>query len=137
MAKKRFISDGGLQDTMEVAQNVILEAKNTPKDTANNTTKEKENLEQEEAVNNKRGRKPRKKEETNLVRNTMHNVTLDEKTLWRLEHIKKKLNKQRGEGDPFVSIDGLIYKSCVEWLDNNYPETNATYDMAREMGLIS
>ena len=71
-----------------------------------------------------------------IERNSLRNVGLDDKTLWRLEHIKKRLNRQRQEGDPFVSIDSLIYRACVEWLDKNYPETAANYETALSMGLI-
>lgn len=134
MATKRF---GGLTDTMEVAQNVIQEAKNAPQEApeatkpaeeVHNTAKGKEE--------EKKGKKGRKPAVVTVERNSLRNVGLDDKTLWRLESIKKKLNKQRQEGDAFVSIDSLIYRACVEWLDKNYPETSQNYEMALEMGLI-
>lgn len=134
MAKTRF---GGLTDTMEVAQNVIQEAKNAPQEAAKAVqhVEEANNAptSQEEEKKAKKGRKPAT---ANIERNSLRNVGLDDKTLWRLESIKKKLNKQRQEGDAFVSIDSLIYRACVEWLDKNYPETSQNYEMALEMGLI-
>ena len=127
MAKSRF---GGLQDTMQTAQDVIQEAKNAPIETAEPSTAPSV---EEPAKKGKKGRKP---VPVAIERNSLRNVGLDEKTLWRLEHIKKRLNRQRQEGDPFVSIDSLIYRACVEWLDKNYPETSTNYETALSMGLI-
>ncbi|MBO4641863.1 MAG: hypothetical protein J5661_03250 [Bacteroidaceae bacterium] len=127
MAKSRF---GGLQDTMQTAQDVIQEAKNAPVETPEAT---QATIAEEPAQKGKKGRKPIP---VTIERNSLRNVGLDDKTLWRLEHIKKRLNRQRQEGDPFVSIDSLIYRACVEWLDKNYPETAANYETALSMGLI-
>lgn len=127
MAKSRF---GGLQDTMQTAQDVIQEAKNAPVETVEPSPA---TIADEPAKKGKKGRKPIP---VAIERNSLRNVGLDEKTLWRLEHIKKRLNRQRQEGDPFVSIDSLIYRACVEWLDKNYPETSTNYETALSMGLI-
>ena len=127
MAKSRF---GGLQDTMQTAQEVIEVAKNAPVEIAEPTTA---TIAEELTKKGKKGRKP---VPVTIERNSLRNVGLDDKTLWRLEHIKKRLNRQRQEGDPFVSIDSLIYRACVEWLDKNYPETSSNYETALSMGLI-
>ncbi len=127
MAKSRF---GGLQDTMQTAQEVIEVAKNAPVEIAEPTTA---TIAEEPTKKGKKGRKP---VPVTVERNSLRNVGLDDKTLWRLEHIKKRLNRQRQEGDPFVSIDSLIYRACVEWLDKNYPETSSNYETALSMGLI-
>ena len=135
MATKRFMNDGGLNDTMQVARNVIQEAKNAAHDDKKEASAAKPASQDTEQAP-RQARKGRRPLADNKERTSLHNVTLDEKTLWRLEYIKKKLNKQRAEGDPFVSIDGLIYKACVEWLDKVYPETEETYQIALQMGLL-
>lgn len=71
-----------------------------------------------------------KNQETNnneISRTNVRNVTLDDETLFRLDAVKKRMNKTRKKGEPRISVDYLLYISACEWLDKNHPETKELY----------
>lgn len=79
---------------------------------------------------NKQGRpkkKPTSADTDRTERRTVRNVSLDEETLWRLQAVKQRLNKSRGEGDRFYTLDQIIYDAVIEHLDKHYAETKEAY----------
>lgn len=56
------------------------------------------------------------------------NITLSEEVLWRLNYIKDRKNKNRQDGDKFVTIDGLMFEMIQQCLDNQYASTKRKFD---------
>lgn len=56
------------------------------------------------------------------------NITLSEELLWRLNYIKERKNKNRGKGDKFITLEGLMYDMVQHCLDTQYASTKKKFE---------
>lgn len=69
-------------------------------------------------------------------KNHVLNANLNDEIYWRAEMVKKRLNKERGEDAPFVSLNTMLCNALEVWLDQNYPETKKQYQQAKKLGIL-
>lgn len=137
MAKNRNFS---LNDTMGEAIDTIAQSKNAQELKPEQAPIKKEEqpetmpIQPSQPEKRKKGRKTKPIDPAVGSRKNIRNVSMDDRTMWRMEYIKKKLNNARKEGENYVSIDSLAYLAVLEYLEKHYPETNELYDKALELG---
>lgn len=56
------------------------------------------------------------------------NITLSEELFWRLDYIKKRKNKNRGDGSEFVTLDRLMFDMVQYCLDTQYASTKRKFE---------
>lgn len=56
------------------------------------------------------------------------NITLSEEMFWRLNYIKDRKNKNRSDGDKFVTIDGLMFDMIQQCLDTQFASTRNKFE---------
>lgn len=143
MAKNRNFS---LSDTMGEAIDTIAQSKNAQEQRTEQVPVTKEEQPEtmpaqsaqsdkpEKTEKRKKGRKPKPIDPVVGSRKNIRNVSMDDRTMWRMEYVKKKLNNARKEGEIYVSVDSIAYMAVLEYLEKHYPETNKLYDKAVELG---
>lgn len=119
MAKRRFNLDDNFND--------IDSYINTPKETPITATPV-QTLDEP-----KKGTTVTDKSEENISNSEPNklfrrNITLSKEMFWRLNYIKDRKNKNRGDGDKFVTIDGLMFEMIQQCLDTQYASTKKKFD---------
>lgn len=111
MGKKRFNLDDNFNDV-----NTYIE---TPKEAPAPAQPTKEETPKPEEP---------KKSDSEPNKQFRRNITLSEEVYWRLNYIKDRKNKNRSEGDKFVTIDGLMFDMIQQCLDAQYASTKKKFE---------
>lgn len=122
MGKKRFNLDDNFDDVV----NYIDTPKDIPAPAAPAAPAEVK--ETPKAVNEQKdvtGKEGAYNEPNKLFR---RNITLSEEIFWRLNYIKDRKNKNRSDGDKFVTIDGLMFDMIQQCLDTQYASTKQKFE---------